>query len=377
MKHYIGQLLLGTLVLGSACTNHREIIEGDTSVNVTFKAQQSPSTKGGDDDEMSVLIFKKEENQFTKTESIQESPWFTEKEHLQKNILLPTGIYRFLLAKGFSQNAVSSEKISFVTEDNPENLISTSYDRNYYFQYPTHVVNEQTELNHCTTALFTDSDQEEIQDSQTEYDLSTTNQAQISRKINHLQGQLCFIVQRARKENGQYISIDSPENTFDNALKKIDGINLTIEGSSSRCYLSETGLIFKNPMSYHCSARLQDGNFSFKKFDVDKFVSLFSPAIEKADYQKYQGAAYCEGPLLFPAPLNQTICITIDIDYTGTLKSKTFTLKNITLERNKMYLFTLWILNENIDISISPDAELNLEELKFNSQVAGNDEFWN
>ena len=112
MKHYIGQLLLGTLVLGSACTNHREIIEGDTSVNVTFKAQQSPSTKGGDDDEMSVLIFKKEENQFTKTESIQESPWFTEKEHLQKNILLPTGIYRFLLAKGFSQNAVSSEKMT-------------------------------------------------------------------------------------------------------------------------------------------------------------------------------------------------------------------------------------------------------------------------
>ena len=154
-------------------------------------------------------------------------------------------------------------------------------------------------------------------------------------------------MQRARKENGQYISIDSPENTFDNALKKIDGINLTIEGSSSRCYLSETGLIFKNPMSYHCSARL------------------------------HQGAAYCEGPLLFPAPLNQTICITIDIDYTGTLKSKTFTLKNITLERNKMYLFTLWILNENIDISISPDAELNLEELKFNSQVAGNDGFWN
>ena len=86
---------------------------------------------------------------------------------------------------------------------------------------------------------------------------------------------------------------------------------------------------------------------------------------------------YCEGPLLFPAPLNQTICITIDIDYTGTLKSKTFTLKNITLERNKMYLFTLWILNEHINISISPDAELNLEELKFNSQVAGNDGFWN
>lgn len=66
MKHYIGQLLLGTLVLGSACTNHREIIEGDTSVNVTFKAQQSPSTKGGDDDEMSVLIFKKKRTNLPK-----------------------------------------------------------------------------------------------------------------------------------------------------------------------------------------------------------------------------------------------------------------------------------------------------------------------
>ena len=114
-----------------------------------------------------------------------------------------------------------------------------------------------------------------------------------------------------------------------------------------------------------------------KDGEREKTKEIYKSAIEKADYQKYEGAAYCEGPLLFPAPLNQTICITIDIDYTGTLKSKTFTLKNITLERNKMYLFTLWILNENIDISISPDAELNLEELKFNSQVAGNDGFWN
>lgn len=103
MKHYIGQLLLGTLVLGSACTNHREIIEGDTSVNVTFKAQQSPSTKGGDDDEMSVLIFKKEENQFTKTESIQESPWFTEKEHLQKTSYCQQESIDFCWQKDFSK----------------------------------------------------------------------------------------------------------------------------------------------------------------------------------------------------------------------------------------------------------------------------------
>lgn len=377
MKRYIRQILLGTLLLGSACTNHQEVIEGDTSVSVVFKTRQLPSTKGENDDEISVLIFRKEKDQFTKVESIQESPWLFEQEQLQKNILLPTGIYRFLLAKGFSNSPGNSGKISFVTDNNPGNLVSTSYDRNYYFQYPTRTLNGQTELNHCTTALFTDKNEESTQNSQTEYDLSQTNRTLISRKISHLQGQLCFIIQRAKKENGQYTLIDSPENSFDNALKKISAINLTIEGSSQCCYLSETGLIFKSPMSYHCLVQLQNGDYSFKRFDADQFVSLFSPIIEKTDYQRYEGAAYCEGPLLFPAPLDQTIRVTIDIDYTGTLKNKTFTLENIPLERNKMYLFTLWLLNEDVDISISPDADLDLEELKFNNQITGNDGFWN
>lgn len=74
MKRYIRQILLGTLLLGSACTNHQEVIEGDTSVSVVFKTRQLPSTKGENDDEISVLIFRKEKDQFTKVESIQESP---------------------------------------------------------------------------------------------------------------------------------------------------------------------------------------------------------------------------------------------------------------------------------------------------------------
>ena len=136
MKRYIRQILLGTLLLGSACTNHQAVIEEDTSVSVVFKTRQLPSTKGENDDEISVLIFRKEKDQFTKVESIQESPWLFEQEQLQKNILLPTGIYRFLLAKGFSNSPGNSGKISFVTDNNPGNLVSTSYDRNYYFQYP-------------------------------------------------------------------------------------------------------------------------------------------------------------------------------------------------------------------------------------------------
>lgn len=56
MKRYIRQILLGTLLLGSACTNHQEVIEEDTSVSVVFKTRQLPSTKGENDDEISVLI---------------------------------------------------------------------------------------------------------------------------------------------------------------------------------------------------------------------------------------------------------------------------------------------------------------------------------
>ena len=68
MKRYIRQILLGTLLLGSACTNHQEVIEEDTSVSVVFKTRQLPSTKGENDDEISVLIFRKEKDQFTKVE---------------------------------------------------------------------------------------------------------------------------------------------------------------------------------------------------------------------------------------------------------------------------------------------------------------------
>ena len=59
MKRYIRQILLGTLLLGSACTNHQEVIEEDTSVSVVFKTRQLPSTKGENDDEISVLISKR------------------------------------------------------------------------------------------------------------------------------------------------------------------------------------------------------------------------------------------------------------------------------------------------------------------------------
>ena len=59
MKRYIRQILLGTLLLGSACTNHQEVIEEDTSVSVVFKTRQLPSTKGENDDEISVLISNK------------------------------------------------------------------------------------------------------------------------------------------------------------------------------------------------------------------------------------------------------------------------------------------------------------------------------
>lgn len=84
MKRYIRQILLGTLLLGSACTNHQEVIEGDTSVSVVFKTRQLPSTKGENDDEISVLIFRKEKDQFTKVESIQESHGFSNKNNCRR-----------------------------------------------------------------------------------------------------------------------------------------------------------------------------------------------------------------------------------------------------------------------------------------------------
>ena len=57
MKRYIRQILLGTLLLGSACTNHQEVIEEDTSVSVVFKTRQLPSTKGENDEKRERPIY--------------------------------------------------------------------------------------------------------------------------------------------------------------------------------------------------------------------------------------------------------------------------------------------------------------------------------
>ena len=99
MKRYIRQILLGTLLLGMPVPITRKLSKKILLSVSCLKTRQLPSTKRENDDEISVLIFRKEKDQFTKVESIQESPWLFEQEQLQKNILLPTGSIDFCWQK--------------------------------------------------------------------------------------------------------------------------------------------------------------------------------------------------------------------------------------------------------------------------------------
>lgn len=376
MKSNIRQWLWLPLLLGSACAEQQEVIENSQPVNVVFKTQPLPETKSGSGDDVAILVFKKDnEGSFLKVNNPKETEWNLQEGSFQKSILLPVGTYRFLSAKGFGAKEGTA---SFVEETVGNSPKPTSYGKDYYFAHPQTTQRSNQVLENCTTPLMADVNEDSENASQTEYDLSSLHQLSISRRVTHLQGLLCFIVRRATKEDGGYKPLDSPGAAKENALKKIDRIELSIEGASSRCYLFDEGLKFTTPLSYSCSLEKRAGDYQFGEFVSESFIAKFNSDVEmdEASYKQLEGSAYCEGPLLFPAPGGGKITVGIRIVYIETLKPKTFT-REIELKRNQVQLFTLWLLNEDLNVSVDTDTELELNKLQFSDKVSGDDGFWN
>lgn len=376
MKSNIRQWLWLPLLLGSACAEQQEVIENSQPVNVVFKTQPLPETKSGSGDDVAILVFKKDnEGSFLKVNNPKETEWNLQEGSFQKSIVLPVGTYRFLSAKGFGKEGTAS----FVEEAVGNSPNPTSYGKDYYFAHPQTTQGSDRVLENCTTPLMADVNEDSENASQTEYDLSSLHQLSISRRVTNLQGLLCFIVRRATKqEDGEYKPLDSADAAKENALKKIDRIELSIEGASSRCYLFDKGLKFTTPLSYSCSLEKRAGDYQFGEFVSESFIAKFNSDVEmdEASYKQLEGSAYCEGPLLFPAPDGGKITVDIRIVYIETLKPKTFT-REIELKRNQVQLFTLWLLNEDLNVSVDTDTELELKKLQFSDKVSGDDGFWN
>lgn len=387
-------LLLFTL---SACSERETTVAPtDEGVEVVFSAKQSTVTREEGDNPLlpSILIFRKKSDKLFSYSGDEESTNWEDggKGVYLKSILLPTGNYRFLLAGGFTNKEETDEgRIFFSSTDDPST--SKTYDKDYFFSYSSaeNTKDGLPKLKTCRTDLFVDANEKGFEANDCEYALATENKMAVKRKITRLQARLDLLVRRAEKKDGKIVPIDEGINNVDamtNALKKIDNIQIQVDGVSSRCHVD--GLIFSTPGSYSFflkgadtkGTKIEDAEYKFEEFKFESFEKDFNVNVldddKKNYYRQFEYSAYCKGPLLFPAPDKEekgdgeTVGITVEINYKGILPENTVR-KDLSLKRNEVSFLVIWLVNEEVKVTI----EVGEENLEYSDAAEGDDGFWN
>lgn len=355
-----------------ACSGQQEFqTDSKTPIEVVFNAKQTKYF-AGEQDLLSILVFKKIENsgRYTMISNIRSGDWQQDSETklYRKSILLSSGIYRFLMAQGFSDE--TSDKQIFLGAESVENA-SNSFDKEYFFYYPSEK-NEAFVLKRCDTELLADAIDPAFEPVDTEYSLQNGNTFSANRKVSRLQGRIDFLLRRGKKTGDAIETINEGENNGDamlNALKKIETIHVKLSNVSSCWNINSQR--FSTPASYAFSLQEWGGDYGFIPFNSQDFVKEFSSE-QSADYEKFENTAYCKGPLLFPAPDNEDVHAMIEIVYKNPLPAKTMNI-NINLHRNEVSLITLWLLTE----SVGADVAIETDELEYSDNTVGDDGFWN
>lgn len=369
--------LILCLFLFIACSE-QPLPLANPEVEVIFRAQQPTVTRNADENNLpSILVFKENAatDLFSYVRNEDASGWEPMKDSdqlFQKSILLPIGNYRFLMARGFTENTESTDQPIFASEPGAVGL-NGRYDRDYYLRYPSVASGGELELRTCTTELFVDANGDGgFEPNDKVYNLIDGNKFSVKRKVIRLQARLDWIVRRGTRSEGIMKPLPEGVGNVDalaNALQKIDSIKVTASGVSSRCQIN--GLTFSTPGKYCFTMKKQGAAYGFVPFDSQLFASEFTQSEQtEIDYKHFEKSAYCKGPLLFPAPEGAEVDVHFEIYYKKPLKTRRFTEK-ILLERNKVSLITLWLLNEEI----GTDVEI-MDNLEY-GEAKGDDGFWN
>lgn len=355
-----------------SCSKLDEPALGGT-VEVVFKANKMVTNRGQSDEDLSVLTFKSGESgafSLFSNEVADNTNWVSDENgSLTKKMILPAGIYRFLMARGFSSNLSDENNIIFLKDIGA----AGDYDGDYYFKYPSSVNNDRIELKSCSTELYIDSNESGFESNQTTYNLSEGNKFSVSRKVTRLQGRLDFMIRRGEKTDNNPVRPipegDDNKDALDNALKKIKSIKVTANNTSTRCHVN--GLTCSTPGKYTFEFSKND----FIPFNSEGFVAELKE-VEQTDYSIFDNSAYQKGPLLFPAPTsgNGKILLDITIYYESPLQPKEIKQFAVELSRNNVTLVILWLINEKIGIDVTVDQD----NLAFEDGTAnGDDGFWN
>lgn len=361
------------LLVFVACSRQQEpVIISEAAIEVVFNAKSSKYDAEEYQDTLSILIFKKggKGGKYKMYPDIWRGDWIQndETECYYQSILLNSGTYRFLMAQGFSKVA-SDDKVALGIDSIGEPL--NSYDKNYYFYYPS-AADATSALNRCETELLVDGSDPAFEFVNTEYSLLTGNTFSANRKISRLQGRVDFLVRRGKKVDGKISTIDEGTNNAEampNALKKIEIIHVKLSNVGSRWNINSQN--FSNPASYTFSLQESGGDYAFSSFNSNTFIKDFANQ-ESANYAKFDSTAYCQGPLLFPAPDEKDIHAMIEIVYKKPLPAKTINV-DIPLRRNEVSLVIIWLLSESVGMEVG----IEKEQLEYSDLTVGDDGFWN
>lgn len=353
----------------------------DTGVEIVFSAKQSTATREGMEkvDLPSILIFREKGSLFSQlTDPVKETGWQEEEEKGKygNSLILPSGNYRFLLASGFSKEEGAKDRVFFSSETKE---LESKYDKDYFFSYRQE---EDGMLKTCGTDLLVDANSDQgFESNDKEYSLVAGNKFAVLRKITRLQARLDLLIRRGVKTDKGYDLIEEGvdnEDAMQNALRKIESIQVKVMDVSSRCHVD--GLLFSTPKSYSFSLPDQHSVYAFKPFRIDDFKIDFDADFDAGNYySKFEHSAYCTGPLLFPAPgkgegteATDSVDVQITIGYKEALRTKIMNQK-LLLKRNQVSLMILWILEEEVGVGIEiPDSDL-----EYSDNTKGDDGFWN
>lgn len=368
MKTVYWGIFLTTCLSCLSCSEEGPLDNGN-DVSLFFSTNRAVTGKQVEEIPPSVLIFRRSDSaNFSFIPDDGNSDWQSSDTEFTRNMNLPVGKYRFMFARGFSFEPTDG-RCAFTWEKGA----SGNYDKDYFFAYPSSgVENGERVLKPCPTELYADTKEEGSELNDTEYSLGEGNHLSVSRKMTRLQGRIDLLLRRGIRVGKDTYEVlpEGPdnENALTNALKKIKAIQVTVANSSSRCHVA--GLSFDSPGRYSFGLSPAD----FTVFSSKIFMEELKGA-KPSDYLVFDNSAYYKGPLLFPAPGDESAEINLVVEYISPLAPRKTT-KPVKMERNKVAFVIIWLINEEVGVDVNVD--ITVKDLEFwNDEAKGDDGFWN
>lgn len=341
----------------AACTNDAEIpVTGADDVNVMIEIPVSGTTKAAQEQNVSVLVFRENENSGSEFFRREKSDWNQEGESLNKTLILPSGKYRFLLSYGSPFNDKDYDDFQAGTPLN-DCLFSLTASNG--------------KLDQGAGELFLDNTAGGEEPWNEIYDCSTNKPQVIERTLTRVVGRVDVLVRRGRKEgDGSIKPVDEGIDSviaYNNTLSKIKEIEVTVRGTGSKLHLN--GFNASDMASFSYVIGKYKTPFYFDYFNAEEFERITSSPKDR--YKKFDKFPYCKGPFLFPSVDVNNTELEVKMRYNN-FPEKTY-IAPVRIERNNISLITLWLLEEQVNIDL--DVTVTMAPLMENSLI-GDEGIW-